>query len=301
MHLTDERIEDYIRMATLEATPEHVEKRAARMRSRIASGEIDPCDVILCEREGLAGAMFVRMVGEGQVLLGAARLRTASADVVGELIATALVRAHELGASRAYSRVDDGLAFSGYDEALRLAGFTQEGRRVEYKTPVDELPDEDPASPFTWRTLHEFGIDAFAALLGEVVVGDPGWDPSDEPHAWLRDHLPPERRDGDFAQIGLVDGEPAAALVVRVDAHDGWSSISYMGVRPAMRGRGLGSHLQRRGFAIMRAHDGRLYHDGCAEDNAPMRRVFERHGCHEALRMTEWLRESPVDVPAASP
>jgi len=210
--------------------------------------------------------------------------------VLSLLIADAMARVDELGAQRAHSRVNDRFDFAGYGAALEAAGFRRHGRRVEYKTPVEELPDEDPASPLTWQTMQTFGFDAAARLLGEVGVGDPDWEPDDDPAAFLRDQLTPAELEGegDCVQICFLDGAEAGIVVAHTYPSDGWASIAYMGLHPRARGRGLGAHLQRRGFAAIRAQGGKLYHDGCSEDNAPMRRLFERHGCHEALRMTEW-------------
>jgi len=55
MHLTDNRIEDYIRLLLPDADSAMVAQRAARLRARIADGAFDPLAVLLCEQDCLAG------------------------------------------------------------------------------------------------------------------------------------------------------------------------------------------------------------------------------------------------------
>ena len=93
-------------------------------------------------------------------------------------------------------------------------------------------------------------------------------------------------------QIGSIDGTFAAFVMAQVAPSDGWSRVTYVGIVPEFRGQGLGKWAHRRGFTVMRAQGGKLYHGGTRSENAPMVRLFEMHGCAEFARMTEWKRDS---------
>ena len=79
-----------------------------------------------------------------------------------------------------------------------------------------------------------------------------------------------------------------AFVCAQVAPSDGWSRITYMGLVESARGRGLGRWVHRRGFAMMRAQGGELYHGGTAAENAGMLRLFVDHGCDEVARLEEF-------------
>ena len=66
-------------------------------------------------------------------------------------------------------------------------------------------------------------------------------------------------------------------------------TITFMGLLPAFRGRGLGRHVHRRGMALLRAQGGTLYHGGTSASNGAMIRLFEQHGCTVFARMVEYV------------
>jgi len=80
----------------------------------------------------------------------------------------------------------------------------------------------------------------------------------------------------------------AGIVVAQVNPRTAWSRITYMGVLPAFRGRGLGRWVHRRGFAMLRGQGGVLYHGGTVETNRPMVRLFEAHACRFHRRLEEW-------------
>ena len=88
--------------------------------------------------------------------------------------------------------------------------------------------------------------------------------------------------------IGSVDGEPAGIVVAQINPRTRWSRISYMGLAPRYRGRGLGRYVHRHGLAMMREQGGELYQGGTVETNRPMVRLFEAHGCRFYRRLEEW-------------
>jgi len=81
-----------------------------------------------------------------------------------------------------------------------------------------------------------------------------------------------------------------ALVCAQVAAESGWSRITYMGPIPAARGQGLGRWVHRRGFAMLKAQGGTLYHGGTAVENHAMCKLFRDHGCTVYRRMTEWVR-----------
>lgn len=209
--------------------------------------------------------------------------------------AAAVVLAHELvdlgrrrGWTRLSTRLDRDTLSPIYRAGLEDLGFAEANARVEYKTPIAALPDEGP-TPFEWVALDRFGRARTAALVDLAGPG-PEWEPEDTGDAVIAAAL---GRRGmycapDCVQVGLVDGEPAAFVIAQVEPASGWSTITFMGVAPAFRGRGLGRFVHRRGMAMLRAQGGTLYHGGTSETNRPMVRLFEAHGCRVHARLVEF-------------
>lgn len=185
------------------------------------------------------------------------------------------------------------------EEALQNAGWSSVGGRVEFRTPVAELPPELDDSPFTWHALDDYGREAAAALFERAGAG-PEWEESDDAAALIEGYLAEEGvyHEPDCIQIGTIAGEGAAFLCAQADREGGWCTITFLGIVPERRGQGLGTHVHRRGFAMLRDQGGRSYHGGTSADNAAMRRLFERHGCRPLRELREWRREpNPTPQP----
>lgn len=211
----------------------------------------------------------------------------ASAELLDEVMALAEAR----GWSKLSTRVSaDGLP-PAYRDALATHGFAAVNTRVEYKTPVADLPPEGE-SPFDWRALDVVGHAAAAELIDRAGPG-PEWEADDTGEAVLAHAL--GRRgmyaEPDCVQIGFLDGEPAAFVIAQVEPASGWSTITFMGLVPAARGRGLGRHVHRRGMALLRAQGGAQYHGGTSATHRVMVRLFERHGCVPFARLVEYVAE----------
>jgi GNAT superfamily N-acetyltransferase len=177
-----------------------------------------------------------------------------------------------------------------YRAALEVAGFRDLGERVEYKTPVAELPDDD-GSPLAWQDLRKIGIDEAAAVLARAAEGDPTGDAErEDARAALTELLAdPLLTDGpECVQVGFEGDRPVAFLCVQIIPKTGWSRISYMGVVPEARGRGLGKWVHRHGFRMIREQGGTLYQGGTSTVNGAMIRLFETHGCQEFERMLDF-------------
>jgi ribosomal protein S18 acetylase RimI-like enzyme len=88
--------------------------------------------------------------------------------------------------------------------------------------------------------------------------------------------------------LGYIDGKLAAFVVAQVRP-DGWSRITYMGVHPDFRGKGLGKWVHRRGFAMMKKLGGKDYFGGTVSTNKNMVKLFQEHGCRGTRVLEEWV------------
>lgn len=133
--------------------------------------------------------------------------------------------------------------------------------------------------------------------LLEVAAGDPhSRDEQEDPRDALADWLSaPGLTSGPACvQIGYLDDRAVAFVCAQVSPEDGWSRITYMGLVPDARGRGLGTWVHRRGFRMLREQGGKLYHGGTAAANTGMLRLFREHGCKEVVRMLEYEWHAPA-------
>ncbi len=280
MELPAEDIASYIRLVAPD------ERSAeARFRERLEKGERDLADIRVSP--GVSAAVRVAAIGPRSAeVLGPFGEDVAAAGLVAE----AMKRARAIGAEAITARPDADRLGPAYRAALLAGGFRHLGERVEFKTPVERLPD-DEGMPLTWRDLDAVGLDAAAAVLGETAIGDPHGEaersnPRGELVEWLADAV---LTDGpECVQVGFEADRPVAFLCAQIWPENGWSRIAYMGVIPDARGRGLGTWVHRRGFRMIRDQGGTTYQGGTATDNAAMIHLFEAHGCEEVERMFEF-------------
>jgi GNAT superfamily N-acetyltransferase len=258
MNLTPERVPIFLRLIR----PDDIEERTRRFLQRT---NLDDYFI-----DG-AGAAWVEAGPPGLWILSIAGVATPV------LVAEARARARALGATRLDLRIEP----SGLSEALPSLGFTRRHLRAEFRAPLAELPT-GAGSPLEWRAA---GIDEAAEALASVALGDPDFDPSEDARAslvsWLAD--PVLTHDAECVQVSA-----AGFVMAQVNPATSWSRITYMGLRPEFRGRGLGRWVHRRGFDMMRARGGTLYTGGTVETNRPMMKIFEAHGCRPFRRLEEW-------------
>ncbi|MET9697926.1 GNAT family N-acetyltransferase [Streptomyces sp. NPDC006529] len=145
----------------------------------------------------------------------------------------------------------------------------------------------DPADP---RRAHALVEDTFAAHFGHV---ERAYGP------WL-DHL--DARDLDWSLVWIASLPAAGDVGVLLTRDDrtsmGW--LSHIGVRADQRGRGIGGHLLRHGFAVYAAR-GRstvgLGVDTANESGALG--LYERHGMAVHYAVDTW--ELPLGEPREPP
>lgn len=182
-------------------------------------------------------------------------------------------------------------------DALTARGFRIRGERIEWRQSLDDalaaLAEYHDNATLSWRPVdvaNEADMARAVDLLIAARRGDPDSDPADDARgiidALLNDRAAaqaPER-----VQIGSCDGIPAVVLLLTVTPADGWASISYLGVQPAFRRRGIGREAMAHGFRCMKALGGRVYHDSTAATNAAARALLTSLGSPPYRVMEEW-------------
>jgi len=286
-------LDAYVAFADPELAVEERIARIARVREAVARGERDLADTRVAKDDGGRVRAAVRLVpgGPGMFTLAGPWLAEPGDDVAAaSLVPEAMARARAGGARLVRCRPLAGRVGPRFLDALRGNGFRELGERAEFKTAVADLPG-DEGTPLDWRDLDAVGLDRAAAALLETAAGDPhGDDGNDDPGKALAEWLgtPGLATGPGCVQVGFLDGRPAAFVCAQANTRTGWSRIAYMGVRPDLRGRGLGAWVHRRGFRIIREQGGTHYHGGTSTANAGMLALFRRHGCTETLRMHEF-------------
>jgi GNAT superfamily N-acetyltransferase len=218
----------------------------------------------------------------------------AVAEADAGLVDEAVAQARAEGAT-VQSRVQLERESPALVQALTRTGGARRGERVEFRTLLADLPEEDPGDRrIRWRPG---ALDArTAAVL--AATGSDGPDALDfdaDALAHLTAYLSDPVLSADPAatvHVGEVDGRDAALVVAQV-ARDGWSTCTWLGLIPEVRGRGLGHLVHRHGIAMLRAQGGQLYHGGTSADNASMRACFARQGCVAWRRFAEWAWTAP--------
>jgi len=248
--------------------------------------------VVLDDNGAVNAAVSIAPISPVEMQLRRVFVRDGEPAAAGiAVVADAVNESRVRGARRIMTRVHDRFRTDAYRAALEENGFRSQGGRVEFKTPLEELPHEEPGD-LVWRGTDD--VAEAAALLDQVAVGDPGSSADEDAVEFI---------EGEFSapdsiarmEIGSLDGHDAAFVLAEVEPRDGWSTLSYFGVTPAVRGRGLGLAAHRHGMEMLRAMGGKLYHGGCSLENAAMIRVFRKNGCREFARMHEWLLLLEVD------
>ncbi len=207
-------------------------------------------------------------------------------------ISKALVEAKKLKARQVIFRLIRDAHSDEISLLLPELNFKKKNERVEFKKPIDELPD-DTGSPMCWKSAAElcWTPKEIAATLKLVAEGDPDTDPSDDAIQFIQDFLAdPILTSGlSCVHIGYMGNTVAAMTVVQINPKSGWSRISYMGIAPAFRKQNLGKWVHRYSFKIMKMEGGKLYHGGTVATNTRMINLFKQHNCELFCQMEEWV------------
>jgi GNAT superfamily N-acetyltransferase len=298
MRLPEALIPQYLEFLSPAAPAEQRQAQVESWRRQVQAGERQLENEFAAVSAGgkVTAAAYIEAAEPGTYYIGLPRRvlldETIKASDVAMLIRDAILRLRELRARAGEFRLVERPHLLPLGSTLAELGFQRRHDRIEFQTSLDDLPDET-GTPLMWEAVSEDGplrLAEAARLFEAASVGDPESEPDQDGLKALQVFLgDPEFRSGlDSIQIGLLEGKPCAFIMAQVIRSSGWSRITHMGVLPEFRGRGLGKWVQRRGFVMMRAQGGTLYHGGTTRTNVAMEAVFRGHGCREFCAMQQW-------------
>lgn len=214
--------------------------------------------------------------------------------VFAALLSETLDECRRRGARRVHYRLNENIRTMGEADILLKNGFSFIEKRLEFKSELKDLPD-GAGGPFSWEKPRDLSVGEvmrLARLLYQCSQGDPSATANDDHgqqiHQWLHESgltAGPECFD-----IARLDGRDAGLIVAQVNPQNGWSRISYMGLLPEFRGKGFGLWLHRRGFDMLRAQGGQVYHGGTSATNRAMIALFRANKCRDYRTLQEWCR-----------
>jgi ribosomal protein S18 acetylase RimI-like enzyme len=209
-----------------------------------------------------------------------------------QLIQDAFNEAKRISADTIQFRLIERSDFVPITQKLKEWGFSKLQERIEYRRNLSELPKEE-GTPIVWSallSLESSSLKEAAELLSIVAEGDPNFDPQADALSELQADLNDSTltTGTECIHIGCINGEAAAFIFAQVAPKNKWSRITYMGIAPKFRRKGLGKWVHRHGFEMMRNQGGLLYHGGTTTENLSMIHLFELHGCKVYRKMQEW-------------
>jgi GNAT superfamily N-acetyltransferase len=294
LQLTIDKIDSYIILTRPHLNIDDRKKAVERLTCDIESGTRDPkLTRLQCDEDGsIKSAVSLSPLGEDFYLLSPlffANKQTNNKKASLALLSEIMETAKRAGLSNISGRVELDDLFPGYEARLTELGFKNVGQRIEFKSPVELLPGET-GSPLDWTNMSTVSQEHVVSLLGLIARSAPDWEAEDDPAQALIDFFSsPHLSSGpDCVHIGKVGSREAALVIAQVDKRNGWSRLTYMGLIPEYQGKGLGAWVHRHGFHMLKDQGGQLYHGGCLMANKAMRKLFERHGCRECRRLSEW-------------
>lgn len=220
-------------------------------------------------------------------------LGDAPAEIWVSLFDQALMLGRALNAKGFQLRTTTHQDSTQFIQTLSARGSMKKHDRIEFRSPIEDLPG-DQGSPIEWKSIESLSLETLknvGALIHQVGVGDPDYDPKDDPVAILKSYLadPVMTSSPNCIHLGYLEGRKMAIVIAQINPKTGWSRLTYMGMLPEFRGQGLGKWVHRHGFKMMREQGGTLYHGGTVSINERMLKLFQEHGCKEYRRMQEWI------------
>ncbi len=246
----------------------------------------------------VVGTTWLVPIGADRWLIAAPRTRSDSpidAPTAG-LVDEAVQELRDRSAVSLEARIPIDRLSPPLDDALVRTGATRASDRIEYKTPLSDLPEHAPG-PLRWRSASSEGLDDAARLLSAVATGPDGLEADEDPRQWIDALLQTPDRINDPAaciHLGSLDNTDVALVCAQTETATGWSTIAYMGLRPEVRGRGLGNWVHRHGISMLRRQGAQLYHGGTGADNAAMQACFARQQCTPHMQFAVFRWSAPA-------
>ncbi len=163
--------------------------------------------------------------------------------------------------------------------SLLRAGFAEDEPRVVVRRALDDPPLPAP-EPFECRPARTLTRDVFMDLSTAVGMLPARarlyWEDSERGKEWI---------------VCFDDGRPAGlALLERTPGANATATMSWIGVRPGNRSRGLGKNLFFHALHQARANGANAYLDSTEDSNSPMRALFAAAGCIQTGTRREFRR-----------
>lgn len=175
----------------------------------------------------------------------------------------------------------EGTMVRAINTMLEQAGFREHRRKIFVRKELDGYtsPYNDP---FTYRTLHEIGRNAFIAAMTTASEGDMFEEEERNPEREFDELIEyaGSAFDPHHWRMALLDGVPAG-VVLPQPYHDAphKGTLFYIGVLPAFRGRGFGKILHAAGLEYLARLPVATYVGSTDTRNTAMAAVFQRNGC----------------------
>ena len=194
MNLTLDRLEEYVALTNANGTEQQRREEIEDLRRDFKSGKrtLENYRVMEDTQGRITASIRIHALWEGFAILTELVTRrgmpAAERDRAASLIYEAVEAARVSNVLEIATRIDTSAFFDAYGRALSQAGFAYLGDRVEYKSPVTELPDEQ-GTPIQWKSMDSAGFEMAVRLLREVSLGQPDADPEEDPARALKAFL----------------------------------------------------------------------------------------------------------------
>lgn len=226
---------------------------------------------------GALGVITVTAAENGDAMLVSPYLAAAALDALRALLGEAAAIALAAGARRAVLQLDERSAWA-------RACAEQEGYVVSHESlTLRYAGGERPPLPagFTVEPLREEDAAAYARIDHDAFIDSPNGVPITVPALLEQMHEP-----GTRFFLGRWQGEPAAAICLRLRQDGGW--IQSLAVAPALQGRGLGRASLRFAVNHLRASCATI-RLGVMSNNARALGLYLSEGFERERAVAIWL------------
>ncbi len=217
--MNDEQIPDWLAL-----TGTNIEARAVRMHAMLANGTRSLDDYFLTDTHTM-GVRIERLNDHLTLLIGPFQHPTRSTEpaAIAGMMRAAFARAQQKGTAQISMRPMADVMQPALSDVLDELGFTSCGERIEFRSPVVDLPD-DAGTPLVWKPISEVGETFAAQMFALASEGDPhGLAPDDVPSEIIAGYRSEaELTHGpDFIQVGFLNDEPVAFICAQTAPSDG--------------------------------------------------------------------------------